>query len=245
MGMSKKDAMAALTHLATGEDDTAKMAKALLAVFGSGEDEKKDADGEDEPHKEPDGDEAKASEEPDGDEKKEDKKASEDPDDKKEDTKANRVNVMLNADLKARLEKMEAERKAEKEAAERKTLLASRTITSKDARVWLETKATIEEVRAACKVLPPAEAPNPAAALSVQATSGCRSNAQPKRALTLQERIDAKMGIAYRQDSVRYEGDYPGQIHILGPLVGEDGRAEIDRIKQVHAARKAAERAVR
>jgi hypothetical protein len=225
MALSKKDMVAAFEHMAKGEMDSASMssfATAMLAVINSGglkDVEPPPAEGA----PEPDGDEGKPS---DGDgDAPADKPAEEEEAAKKMDSRVLNLLTSLEADRR----RIAAEREAEKVAAERKTLLASRKIANADARAWLESTSTpIEEVRAACKVLPPVEVPNLAAAISVQATRGSDQGGRSKVDPTIAADIDARMGIRSSKPSIRSEDG--GRVHVLGALYGREGHEEAKRI---------------
>ena len=93
----------------------------------------------------------------------------------------------------ALLESIEAERaqersakKAQEQADERRTLIASRRITNKETRAWLEDPRTsIQSVRDACRVLPPSEVPNLAGDLTASPTRASGSTGLDERELKI------------------------------------------------------------
>jgi hypothetical protein len=207
MAISKADMLAFIKRASeSGGEDAGEICAAILAVL------------EEEPVKqdEPEDKEPVEQDEP----KDEDKEPA------KEARTDSRVISLLEA-LEADRKRISAERAAEKVAAERASLLASRTIANVEVRAWLASpKTPIEEVRAACKVLPPAEMPNPAAAVSVQATRGASQGSTRSVEPSVADAIDAKMGIRGAKPSIRRED----KVHVLGALYGREGREEAKRI---------------
>lgn len=224
MAISKADMLAFLKHASeSGGESAAAVCAAILAVVDSANAAKTAGEAPAPDAPEPDGDEGKPS---DGDgDAPEDKPEEES---KKMDSRVLSLLTSLEADRR----QIAAEREAEKVAVERKTLLASRKIANVDARKWLEDERTpIAEVRAACKVLPPAEVPNPAAAISVQATRGSAEGGKPRVEQSIADEIDMKMGIRSAKAAIRREDG--GRVHVLGALYGREGHEEAKRILAV------------
>jgi hypothetical protein len=164
-----KEMRLALKEMAKDQSDAGAGARTILAAYPDEEGDEK---------KEPEKDEKKETKAEEPSEKKEEAKA-EGGDEKKE---ANAGGVRASAstggaiDLVARIHALEIERQNEREATERKELLASRPDFSAETRTFLA-DLPIDQVRKAVKSFPKPVG-FPAASASVQGTPGASQNSQ-------------------------------------------------------------------
>jgi signal peptide peptidase SppA len=232
--MGMKEIRKALGEAAAGDGDEAKKCRAALAALDGGDDEKKkddeakaeDGGGDDEKKKKDEEAKAKAEEETAAKAKAEDEaakaKAATDEEGK---AKASSSNVIA---LATRLQALEAERAAEREAAERASLLASRPDWLPETRACIE-GMPLEQVRQAVKNLP--KGPLTAQSLAAAAQPGVRptvgvGHPQPVVAKSETELMAIAMGVA--KPDVSNAITFDGVTQSVTALTREEARAYLE-----------------
>lgn len=221
--MNMKEIRKCLGEKAAGNDDEAKQARAALAAMdgdGDGDGDKKPADDE----------KAESDVESDDDKKKKEDESKAEADDGskgKAEAEPGAAAATSNViSLASRVQTLEAERQSEKDATERKDLLASRADLVPDVRAWLE-KQPLAVVRDAVRSLPKGPltvgAPAAAAQSDVRPTVGLtQSQAQGSSVLNEKQLLDERMGIGRSATSAI---TFDGATHSMRVLTAEDARA--------------------
>lgn len=217
--MNYKEIRKALGEKSAGDDDEAKRCRAALAAMDGDGDSDKDEKKDDEAK-------AEAPAESDEDKKKKDDEAKASAAKAETDETAKAAATSNVISLASRVQTLEAERQAEKDATERTELLASRTDLVPAVRSWLE-KQTLAVVRDAVKSLPkgPITVGSPAAAAQsdVKPTVG-QTQALAQGAagqLTEKQLLDERMGLGRNPMSAM---SFDGMTHVMRTLTAEEAR---------------------
>ena len=201
-----EEARAALEETAKGDDANAAAAKRALAAMDDNGD--KGAEGDPEEPKtedEPPADDAPPPKKKDDEAAGDDEEPGAEGDDKEAAALAAKGGVSAELSALAEVHKLRAEIAADKNKAERKTLLASRPDFAPEMIKALQ-KAPIATVRDFCATMPRAPRAKPAATAVVQATRGAsQGGSGPQSVATISE-IDRAMGLVSTTLGVRREG---------------------------------------